>query len=101
MLVPRSRVVVAVRCSCCQEIASEEQGFVERKGGGVRTRDDGKPGVLDDFLKPARDAGAAVHLKNLYNDRLFLALGYMEGLAAEREWPANPCQGLPKRYHKE
>ncbi len=54
-----------------QEIAPEEQGFVERKGGWVRVRDDGTPGILDDFLKPVRDAGAGIQLKNLYNDYVY------------------------------
>ena len=49
----------------------DEEG--QRKGGWVRF---GEPGsdevpILDDFLKPARDAGAGVHLHNLYNDYVY------------------------------
>ncbi len=45
-----------------------------RKGGWVRF---GEPGdarghtLLDDFLRPAREAGAGGHLKNLYNDYVY------------------------------
>ena len=44
-----------------------------RKGGWVRHGDEGsdEPPVLDDFLKPVRDAGGGVHLKNLYNDYVY------------------------------
>ena len=45
----------------------------ERKGGWVRYGDpdsDGPP-ILEDFLKPVRDAGLGIHLKNLYNDYVY------------------------------
>ena len=44
-----------------------------RKGGWVRYGDDGdsEPAILEDFLAPARAAGAGVHLKNLYNDYVY------------------------------
>ena len=45
-----------------------------RKGGWVRYGDDGEsepPPILEDFLAPAREAGAGVHLKNLYNDYVY------------------------------
>ena len=44
-----------------------------RKGGWVRHGDEGsdESPVLDDFLKPVRDAGGGVHLKNLYNDYVY------------------------------
>ena len=47
----------------------------ERKGGWVRFRatdveEDERP-LLEDFLDPARHAGAGVHLKNLYNDYVY------------------------------
>ena len=44
-----------------------------RKGGWVRYGDDGDsdPPILEDFLAPARAAGAGVHLKNLYNDYVY------------------------------
>lgn len=55
-----------------QQIATGQTG-VERKGGWVRfgdRRDDETP-ILDDFLRPAREAGAGGHLKNLYNDYVY------------------------------
>ncbi len=44
-----------------------------RKGGWVRYGDEGsdEPPILEDFLKPARDAGLGVHIKNLYNDYVY------------------------------
>ena len=45
-----------------------------RKGSWVRYGDEGTdtpPPILEDFLAPARDAGAGVHLKNLYNDYVY------------------------------
>ena len=45
-----------------------------RKGGWVRYGDEGEsepPPILDDFLAPAREAGAGVHLKNIYNDYVY------------------------------
>ena len=45
-----------------------------RKGGWVRYGDDipNSPApILEDFLAPAREAGAGVHLKNLYNDYVY------------------------------
>ncbi len=45
-----------------------------RKGGWVRYGDDGPDSsapILEDFLAPARKAGAGVHLKNLYNDYVY------------------------------
>ena len=49
----------------------DEEG--QRKGGWVRYGEEGsdEPPILDDFLKPASDAGAGVHLKNLYNDYVY------------------------------
>ena len=49
----------------------------KRKGGWVRYGDDEQEGVvatapiLEDFLAPAREAGASIHLKNLYNDYVY------------------------------
>lgn len=43
----------------------------QRKGGWVRFGDDGKEGILDDFLAPVRLAGQGVHAKNLYNDYVY------------------------------
>lgn len=47
----------------------------QRKGGWVRFREpdaeeDSRP-LLEDFLNPARQAGAGVHLKNVYNDYVY------------------------------
>ena len=44
-----------------------------RKGGWVRYGDEGsdETPILEDFLKPARDAGLGVHIKNLYNDYVY------------------------------
>ena len=41
------------------------------RGGWVRNGDAGKDGILDDFLKPVREAGEGSHLKNLYNDYVY------------------------------
>ena len=51
----------------------------QRKGGWIRNGDPGAQAdaedatrpLLDDFLDPAREAGAGVHLKNLYNDYVY------------------------------
>ena len=50
---------------------SDESG--RRKGGWVRHGDEGsdETPILEDFLKPARDAGLGVHIKNLYNDYVY------------------------------
>ena len=49
----------------------DEKG--QRKGGWVRYGEEGsdEPPILDDFLKPASDAGAGVHVHNLYNDYVY------------------------------
>lgn len=46
----------------------------QRKGGWVRHRDPSTPNaepLLEDFVRPALEAGAGVHLKNLYNDYVY------------------------------
>ena len=43
----------------------------DRKGGWVRFGDPKERAILEDFLEPARAAGAGVHLKNLYNDYVY------------------------------
>ena len=45
----------------------------KRKGGWVRFGDqtDDETPILDDFLKPARQAEQGVHIKNLYNDYVY------------------------------
>ena len=54
-----------------------EEAAGQRKGGWVRYGDEEQEGVeptnpiLEDFLAPAREAGAGVHLKNLYNDYVY------------------------------
>jgi hypothetical protein len=56
-----------------QREAGEEQGQ-ERKGGWVRYGDpddpDNRP-ILQDFIEPVTEAGAGVHVKNLYNDYVY------------------------------
>jgi hypothetical protein len=53
-----------------QEIGRDEVG-VERHGGWIRYGDDGRGGILEDFLAPARAAGRAGDVKNLYNDYVY------------------------------
>ncbi|MFW6012348.1 MAG: type ISP restriction/modification enzyme [bacterium] len=57
-----------------QQIAPDEEGK-ERKGGWVRYGEGQGEGteqpILEDFLRPVRDAGEGVHLKNLYNDYVY------------------------------
>ena len=46
----------------------------KRKGGWVRYGDEeegASPPILEDFLRPAREADQGVHLKNLYNDYVY------------------------------
>ena len=45
----------------------------QRKGGWVRFGDEGsgEAPILEDFLKPVRDAGDGIHLKNCYNDYVY------------------------------
>lgn len=47
----------------------------DRKGGWVRygdkKTDKEKDGILQDFIRPASEAGAGVHVKNLYNDYIY------------------------------
>lgn len=46
----------------------------QRKGGWVRHKDPDKPDeepILQDFIRPAVEAGAGVHVKNLYNDYVY------------------------------
>ena len=61
-----------------QEIDLDDEE-TQRRGGWVRLGDPGtqedagdaaRP-ILDGFLEPARQAGAGVHLKNLYNDYVY------------------------------
>ncbi len=54
-----------------------DDAATRRKGGWVRfaekeTKDqEERIAILEDFLEPARNAGAGVHLKNLYNDYVY------------------------------
>ena len=58
------------------DLADEE---TRRRGGWVRFGEQGvqvdagdaAPPILNEFLEPARRAGAGVHLKNLYNDYVY------------------------------
>jgi hypothetical protein len=59
----------------------EGDELTQRKGGWVRFGDEVRGGakqekqgerpILEDFLEPARRAGAGIHLKNLYNDYVY------------------------------
>jgi len=40
-------------------------------GGWVRHGDEKGPGILKDFIEPARSAGHGIHLKNLYNQYVY------------------------------
>jgi hypothetical protein len=59
-----------------QEITPDDEQ-TRRKGGWVRFGDqasgdqEARNPILDDFLRPARLAGASGHLKNLYNDYVY------------------------------
>ena len=59
-----------------EELDSNE-AIGKRKGGWVRYGDKEQEGIvpanpiLEDFLAPAREVGAGVHLKNLYNDYVY------------------------------
>lgn len=45
---------------------------VLRKGGWVRRGDPGDDApILEDFMRPVREAGQGIHLKNLYNDYVY------------------------------
>jgi len=50
-----------------QQIDAGGEEAVEREGGWVRYGDDGRGGILRDFLDPATAAGQGKHVKNLYN----------------------------------
>ena len=54
-----------------QRDADDDGG--RRKGGWVRhgDEDDEREPLLEDFLRPVREAGGGVHLKNLYNDYVY------------------------------
>ena len=60
-----------------REAQDPNEATGKRKGGWVRFGDEEQVGVkpvspiLEDFLAPAREAGAGVHLKNLYNDYVY------------------------------
>lgn len=41
------------------------------RGGWVRHKQDSTGGILEDFLKPVREAGEGGHIKNLYNDYVY------------------------------
>ena len=56
------------------EITHRKGGWV-RKGdqieGGADQEKQGERPIFEDFLDPARKAGAGIHLKNLYNDYVY------------------------------
>lgn len=51
------------------EAAQEDNHAVT--GGWVRYGDKSHPGILEDFIEPARKAGYGIHLKNLYNQYVY------------------------------
>lgn len=53
-----------------QQIDADDTA-TERKGGWVRYGEHGDDGIFNDFVRPARQAGHSVHLKNLYNDYVY------------------------------
>jgi hypothetical protein len=55
-----------------QEIGPDDEG-TERKGGWVRFGDGSGSNttLFQDFLSPARESGASIHIKNLYNDYVY------------------------------
>lgn len=53
-----------------QQLEAGDQG-VRRKGGWVRFGDGHDRPILEDFLAPAREAGAGGYLSNLYNDYVY------------------------------
>ena len=55
-----------------QQIDTETEGNIRRKGGWVRygESNSGKP-LLEDFLAPLTALGLGVHAKNLYNDYVY------------------------------
>ncbi len=60
-----------------REEQDPNEAIGKRKGGWVRYGDKEQEGIvpanpiLEDFLAPAREVGAGVHLKNLYNDYVY------------------------------
>lgn len=49
------------------ESAEKDGSNKEITGAWVRYGGDGETAILEDFLKPARESGYGVHLKNIYN----------------------------------
>ncbi len=45
--------------------------FGDQVEGGAKQQKQGQQPIFEDFLEPARKAGAGVHLKNLYNDYVY------------------------------
>lgn len=54
-----------------QQITPDEQNAEMRRGGWIRFGEDGKGGLLQDFIDPLISAGLSVHAKNLYNDYVY------------------------------
>ena len=60
-----------------REEQDPDEATGKRKGGWVRygdeeqEEDETAAPILEDFLAPAREAGASIHLKNLYNDYVY------------------------------
>ncbi len=70
-----------------------EDARTERKGGWIRRREPGARPLLEDFLEPARTAGAGVHLKNLYNDYVYFWRWALWKVFEEKRAPAQPASG--------
>lgn len=55
-----------------RQVIDPDDPTTRRKGGWVRFgQESSERPLLEDFLEPARKAGAGVHLKNLYNDYVY------------------------------
>ncbi len=54
-----------------QQMTPDEQNAEMRRGGWIRFGEDGKGGLLQDFLDPLVPLGQSVHAKNLYNDYVY------------------------------
>lgn len=55
-----------------RQAIDQDDSATRRKGGWVRfAHETSERPILEDFLEPAREAGAGVHLKNLYNDYVY------------------------------
>ncbi len=70
----------------------KDGGRMRLKGGWVRWAEPGTRALLEDFLEPAREAGASVHLKNLYNDYVYFWRWALWKVFEEKLAPQQPAQ---------